>query len=333
MDKLFSSLPRIAATVFGAPWMILPEFHRTSLVPQLLAAIEAPDRFRMHDDDDGPADPHRRQKELNAKLCAATPDEWAIAPEAKKARIAYNVSRRSGVAQIYVDGVIGKALGGMDMSCGGVCVDHLQAALNHVAEYKPKALALHLNSPGGTVTGVPETADAIKEFATNVAPVHAYTDTMACSAAYYLGSAGDTFRAAASADIGSIGVYCAVLDSSAAYAKEGLTMHLISSGQYKGQGMRGVPVSEAYLAALRTDVAAHADRFFGQVIGSRGDRIEAEAAALTAASGQNVSREAWAAAIMQGQKWTVADAPRSLIDGIDTSRRTHLAWVESTLKH
>jgi ClpP class serine protease len=333
MDKLFSSLPRIAATVFGAPWMILPEFHRSALVPQLLAAIEAPDRFRMYDDDGGDRDPHARQKELNAKLCAASTDEWAIAPDAKKARIAYNVSRRTGVAQIYVDGVIGKALGSMDMSCGGVCVDHLQTALDHVAEYKPKAVALHLNSPGGTVTGVPETAAAIREFATSVAPVHAYTDTMACSAAYYLGSAADTFRAAASADVGSIGVYCAVLDSSAAYAQEGLTMHLIASGAYKGQGMRGVPVSESFLAALRADVTAHADRFFGQVIGSRGAQIEAEAAALTAASGQSVSREAWAAAIMQGQKWTVADAPRALVDGIDSSRRAHLAWVEDTLKH
>lgn len=329
MKEVFSALPRIAGLVFGAPWMIRPEFHRDALVPQLIAARNAP--LQAYDDDDELDRPNATQRKLQNKLVLAATDDWAITDDQKRARIAYNVSRRSGVAQIYVDGVIGKGLSGFDMGCGGVCVDHLQTAMEHVAEHNPKALALHLKSPGGTVTGVPETAAAIRDFADSVAPVHAYTDTMACSAAYYLASAADTIHAAASADIGSIGVYCAVLDSSAAYADMGLTMHLIASGKFKGQGMRGVPVSEEFLASLRADVAAQADRFFGQVIGRRGDAIEREAARRSAAAGYEISRESWAASIMQGQSWTVADAPEALTDGIISSRRAHVAWIEKSL--
>jgi len=328
MKEVFSSLPRIAGLVFGSPWMIRPEFHRDALVPQLIAARNAPMQAYSDDDDESP---QTMQQKLQARLVLAATEDWAIDEGQKRARIAYNVSRRTGLAQIYVDGVIGKGLSGMDMSCGGVCVDHLQMAMEHVAEHNPRALALHLNSPGGTVTGVPETAAAIRDFADSVAPVHAYTDTMACSAAYYLASAADTIHAAASADIGSIGVYCAVLDSSAAYADMGLTMHLIASGKFKGQGMRGVPVSEEFLASLRADVAAQADRFFGQVIGRRGDAIEREAARRSAAAGYEISREAWAASIMQGQSWTVADAPEALIDGIISSRRAHVGWLEKSL--
>ena len=42
---------------------------------------------------------------------------------------------------------------------------------------------------GGTVTGVPEAAAAIRSFAENVAPVHSYTDTLCASAGYYLAAA------------------------------------------------------------------------------------------------------------------------------------------------
>jgi ClpP class serine protease len=330
MSEIFSRLPRIADAVFNQPWMILPEFHLRTLVPQLLAAVENPDRYQrtVRSEESGRRDPHARHRTFDASLIAGGQPSWLIKPEDKRASVAYNIDGRSGVAQIYVNGVIGKALDSFDMECGGVCLDHVVAALEHLAEYSPTALALHFNSPGGTVTGVSEAADAITAFSRGVAPVHAYTDSMCASAAYWLACAADDFTAAASSYIGSIGVYCALVDSSKLYEDKGVFVKLISSGIYKGQGTPGVPLSEQYVALRRQQCQATAERFFGAVIGARGEEIASEAAAIAAANGMPLLPEEWAASIMQGQAWYASDAPRSLTDGFHADRRAHLRSLD-----
>jgi ClpP class serine protease len=324
MSEIFSRLPRIADAVFNQPWMILPEFHLRTLVPQLLAAVESPDRYQSPLRGEERRNPHAKHEAFDASLIAAGQPAWMIKPEEKRASVAYNVDAQSGVAQIYVNGVVGKALDSLDMDCGGVCLDHVVAALEHVAEYSPTALALHFNSPGGTVTGVSEAADAITAFSRGVAPVHAYTDSMCASAAYWLACAADDFTAAESSYIGSIGVYCALVDSSKLYEDKGVFVKLISSGVYKGQGTPGVPLSEQYVALRKQQCQATAERFFRAVIDARGDRIAGEAAAVAEASGMPLLPEEWAASIMQGQAWYAGDAPRALTDGFHADRRAHL---------
>lgn len=318
MQNIFARLPRIANAVFCEPWLIQPEFHQLTMTPQLLAAVENPARFHSSDED-GPRDPHARQRELNATLCAVDQCQWLIPPEEKRACVAYNIDENR-LAQIYVNGVIGKALGSFEMECGGVCVDQITAALEHLAEYSPSNLAMHYNSPGGTVTGTQECADAISAFSESVAPVHAFTDSMCASAAYWMACAADSFTAAPTAIVGSIGVYCALVDSSQYYQKEGLFVRLISSGVIKGQGTPGVPLSEEYIAMRREQCADCADRFCAAVIGGRAAQIAAEAAALP----EPLPPEEWAAQIMQGQWWYAQSAPAALTDGFHSDRRAHL---------
>lgn len=333
-EKLFSALPRISNAVFFAPWGILPAFHRESIVPQLLEARGNMASFsRPRGEADGMSEEEAarlREARLNATLCAAKGD-WLINKDNRRAQIGYNIDSASRIGQINVSGIIGKGLDSFDMMCGGVCVDQIQNAMEHLAEFSPRALAMHFNTPGGVVTGVPECADFITAWSRAVAPVHAFTDTMCASCGYYLASAADSFTAAASATIGSIGVYCAALDSSAAYEQRGLKMHLMASGWAKGQGMSGTPVSQDYLAFLQAGVDRAAARFYAHVTTRRMAQIEAEAAALTAASGTAVEPAAWASAIMQGQYWDAQDAPRSLFDGILPTRRAHLAGLQRAL--
>jgi ClpP class serine protease len=321
MHKIFSRLPRIADAVFCQPWMIQPEFHQLTLVPQLLSAVENPARFTGdRAGEDYTPDPHAKQRALNDTLCAVNLSQWLIPAEEKRAQVAYNVDANTRVAQLYVNGIIGKALDGFDMMCGGVCVDHIVTALEHLAEFSPSALALHFNSPGGTVTGVAECAQAIRAFTLGAAPVHAFTDSMCASAAYWMACAADSFTAADSSVIGSIGVYCALVDSSQYYQKEGIFVKLISSGVFKGQGTRGVPINEEYVMLRKQQCADCADRFFAAVIEGRGDQIAAEAAALPVP----LPPEEWAAQIMQGQWWYAQDAPAALRDGAHSDRRAHL---------
>lgn len=331
-EKLFSALPRISNAVFFAPWGILPAFHRESIVPQLLearanmASFASPRGYREDISEEEAA--RRREARLNATLCAAR-GEWLINKDNRRAQIGYNIDSASRIGQINVSGIIGKGLDSFDMMCGGVCVDHIQMAMEHLAEFKPKALAMHYNTPGGVVTGVQETADFIAAWSREVAPVHAYTDTMCASCGYYLASSAVTFTAAASASIGSIGVYCAALDSSAAYEQRGLKMHLMASGWAKGQGTPGTPIAQDYLDFLQAGVDRAAARFYAHVTGRRMAQIEAEAAALTAASGTVIEPAAWASRIMNGQYWDAQDAPRALFDGFFSSRRAHLSALTS----
>jgi ClpP class serine protease len=75
------------------------------------------------------------------------------------------------------------------------------------------SILLHIDSPGGTITGLPELAAKIREVSK---PVVAYTEGTAASAAYWVASQADNVLLSESAEVGSIGVYVALLDQSAA---------------------------------------------------------------------------------------------------------------------
>lgn len=331
IPNIFSSLPRITRMVFGQPWMILPAFHRETIVPQLLAARQQQAALSsVRADDYGEDSPEQKERNYNQKLCALDGD-WVINADNRRARIPYNMDARSRIAQVNVNGIIGKGLDSWDMMCGGVCVDQIQEAMEHLAEFQPEALAMHFNTPGGTVTGVPETAEFIRQWSKDVAPVHAYTDTLCASAGIYLAYGADTFTAAASSDVGSIGVYCAVIDSFQFYQDMGIDVHLLASGWSKGQGYPGTKVSEKYIASVKADVDRHAARFFEHVMLARGEFIEQEAAMVSASGDEEISPQQWAARIMQGQCWTAQDAPACLLDGIYPNRRAHIAALRETL--
>lgn len=320
-QAVFSRLPRLTHLVFCHPWMMLPAFHRETLVPQLLAAREQQASLagRVRGMDESPG--RRGELAYNEKLCAGVGDRWLITEKNRRASIPYNMDS-SRIGQINVNGILGKGLESWDMMCGGVCVDQIQLAMEHLAELRPRALALHFNTPGGMITGIPETADFIRQWSRDVAPVYAYTDTVCASAGLYLAYAADSFTAAASAEIGSIGVYCAVIDSARYYQKLGIDVSLLASGWAKGQGYPGAPVSEQYMDSIAEDVARHAARFFEHVMLARGRQIGQEAALVAGGS-----PDQWAAEIMQGQSWAAQDAPACLLDGIYPNRRAHLCAI------
>lgn len=173
-----------------------------------------------------------------------------------------------GVATITVSGIIGKHLSALETMCGGVDVDRLSAQLTEAAaDDSVQVVVLDIDSPGGVVTGVPELAAQIRALGK---PTLAFTDTQACSAGYWLAAACDSIVATPTADLGSIGVYIALLDDSAWYAKEGYKLELIKAGTFKGMGMSGQPLADAERALLQADVDAIYEMFTADVLTRRG---------------------------------------------------------------
>jgi len=201
-----------------------------------------------------------------------------------------------GVAIVSLVGVVGKRIGMMEKSSGVMDVDDLsdniQAALDRD---DVRGILLDVNSPGGTITGVPEAADMVVE-AASMKPVVAFTDTLMASAAYWIAVGADAIVATQSASIGSIGVYSAMLDSSVAFSNAGLKQELFKEGAFKAMGIQGLPLTAEQREHIQERVTKIYEWFTSSVIEAR----------------VQVSKDS-----MQGQTFRGADAKAAnLIDQI-----------------
>ncbi len=92
------------------------------------------------------------------------------------------------------------------------------AALNDDAV---DSILLNIDSPGGEAGGIADFADLVYK-ARGKKPIVAYTDDMACSAAYWIASAADKIVCSETATLGSIGCAAALQDTEEKDAKEGI---------------------------------------------------------------------------------------------------------------
>ena len=146
-----------------------------------------------------------------------------------------------GTGVIPIAGVIGKGLSPLEKMTGAVDVSDISETIDDYAT-NPQVtrIAFQVNSPGGTVTGVEELANKVRNIAK---PTMSYSDTEMASAAYWIAAAADKVVASPSSTIGSIGVYMVVADYSEAAKAEGIKMIVIKAGQHKAIGVPGAEVT------------------------------------------------------------------------------------------
>jgi signal peptide peptidase SppA len=232
-------LGHVLQRVYCDPWMIRPSVH--VLITEIV---------RSH-----------VSGTAHAADGAATDGTFADAPE-------FDV--RDGVAIIPVRGIVGKGVSALETTSGICDVDDVSALLD-MADSDPaiEAKVLAFDTPGGTVTGVPELGAQIRRSA-GVKPVVAFTDSEAASAGYWLASQADAVYATQSANVGSIGVYLALLDSNRAHELAGLRVEMISAGKHKGAGYPGTSLSDEQRAELQGRVTYLHDEFKASVRAARG---------------------------------------------------------------
>lgn len=219
--------PHILAAIRSTPWAV-EESTLQSIRDVLSARIRGSAGPRAWEDDEG-VDPQS----------APPPPYKIIAP---------------GVAYVELRGIIGKHLSSMETQCGGCDLEqvesHLAAAM---AAPGVASVILHIDSPGGTVPGVPEFAARIRAWSA-IKPIYAFTDTLAASAGYWLASACEGIFCTPTASLGSIGVYMALIDESANWAEEGYKLVLIKAGSLKGAGTPGSEITPEQIAAWQSSV-------------------------------------------------------------------------------
>lgn len=130
-------------------------------------------------------------------------------------------------------------------------------------------IVLNIDSPGGRVDLVPETAAMIRKARRPDRPIVAIANTLAASAAYWIASAADELVVTPSGEVGSIGVYVLHQDISEALAAAGVRMQFISEGPRKVEGNPFETLSQEASTALQENVRYFYDLFVNDVATGR----------------------------------------------------------------
>lgn len=224
----------IVKAVYWEPWLITPQMHASvrKLIESKLAGLDLP--FEIE------------EEEPPMQVYGA-------------------------VAVIPVEGVILRKASMLEKICGAVGVEDIAQSLA-TAEAMPEVqgIVLDIDSPGGTVGGVPELGDMIAKMKKKVV---AYTGGQMASAAYWLAAGADEIIASLSAEVGSIGVYLPWEDWSKAYESQGVFVEIIRNegADLKGMGYPGTSLSETQRAELQKGVNQIASMFQNHVRTHRGD--------------------------------------------------------------
>jgi len=159
-----------------------------------------------------------------------------------------------GVAVLYLSGPMTKRPTSMSYLFGGTSTVLTRRAVRQAAaDPDVLAIALIIDSPGGQVNGTADLAADVAA-ACEKKPVGAYAEDTCCSAAYWVGSQADFLYCNLTAAVGSIGTLLVIEDTSGAYAQEGVKVHVVSTGDYKGAGADGAAVTEAHLEDFQREV-------------------------------------------------------------------------------
>jgi len=176
---------------------------------------------------------------------------------------------REGVLTIPVKGML---MAGLPFQLGSMATGYeyiTQTVMRGVADPDVNEIILDLNSPGGTVPGCFDCADAIFA-ARGVKPIRAVANEFAYSAAYAIASSADTITVGRTGGVGSIGVMTGHTDMSARLEAQGVKFTPIYAGKNKGDGLHTAPLSEAAKARMQERVDAIHDIFVATVARNRG---------------------------------------------------------------
>src|ERR1035437_9083903 len=144
------------------------------------------------------------------------------------------------------------------MSECGCAMEDLNVAID-AAESDPRidTVIYDFRTPGGTVTGIPETGRKILHSRKNTI---AFTNSECASGGIWLASQCGRFYCTESSRVGSVGVYTLVLNMSKAMEQEGIQLEAIFAAKYKLLGASFKPLADDERAILQKSV----DKIYGQ---------------------------------------------------------------------
>ena len=227
--------------------------------------------------------------------------ETKLLPPTKNAQRVMSMSVQNGVASINIEGPLAKKMDFWMWLEGGTAMEDVQELIRAAADDESvDFILLNIDSPGGTVSGTAELAQAIFEARQNKSVI-AYGSGDVASGAYWLASAADKIFVSPTTTVGSISVAAMHVDTSKLEERFGVKITDITSGKYKRIASSHAPLTKEGKATIQETVDALHDVFVADIARFRGR------------SEQEVGE--WA----NGKTWIGQEAvDLGLVDGIET---------------
>ena len=207
----------------------------------------------------------RTLKKLNSQIVAILPDDHKAILESASEMMAgeYDPSlfddslpvyqELGNVAIINIQGTIFPTCTKLEKTLGAVSCKEVRLAVKKARESEVENVIFNINSGGGVVQGVDETADAMRDLG-KVKNTYTYCDEVMASAAYWLGSQANTVLAGKSAVVGSIGVYLSIMTNQVALENEGVEITTIQAGTHKTLGISSKTLNDEEKGYLQAGV-------------------------------------------------------------------------------
>jgi signal peptide peptidase SppA len=232
------------------------------------------------------------------------------------------------VAVIPVFGVISQRASMFDETStpGGTSVDECRMALREaLADPTVAAVVLDFDSPGGSVDGLTEFCSELRAASAGAKPVVAQVDMLCASAAYWLAAQCSEIVCSPSGEVGSVGIYSAHQDTSAAEAMDGVKTTLVSAGPYKTEGNPHEPLTDA----ARSQIQSHVDTFYAMFLNdvAKGRGVSPDAVASGYGEGRTLLAGKAKAAGMVDRIGSLEDTVRRMQGSAPSSKPAAAATV------
>ncbi len=156
----------------------------------------------------------------------------------------------------------------------GTSLDELPRLMRQLdANSQIGTIVLSVRSPGGTVVGTPEAADAVRAVRDNgQTRIVAIANGMMASAALWIGSAAEKLYVTPSGQIGSIGVISMYADMSQFYERMGFKVSVMRVPEKKARFSGIEPMTDDMRATMEQRIGESYDQFKKSVAANRGIR-------------------------------------------------------------
>lgn len=150
----------------------------------------------------------------------------------------------------------------------------LASVIEKAFKSKPAAVALVINSPGGSPVQSSLIAARIRRLADEKdVPVHAFVEDVAASGGYWLACAADAIWVDGSSLVGSIGVIFASFGFNVLMARQGVERRVVTAGKSKSFADPFLPQKPEDIDRLRAIQAPIHEAFIAHVKARRGGRL------------------------------------------------------------
>lgn len=210
--------------------------------------------------------PYLTEDEASANRQRAAVHKVPMAPRGGRSKAQENVAVIPMIGSILPRGNVRDVSGG-----GSVNLTRFQREFMAAADDPTVgAILLEVDSPGGQVDLVEETAAIVRDARRPGRPIVAIANTLAASAAYWIAAQADELVASPSAQVGSIGVFQLHQNLEGQAAAAGIKPFYVYSGPRKVEGNPFEPMPGAARAHFQAEVDATYARFVDSVAAGRG---------------------------------------------------------------